>query len=631
MSNNPIDTIIFDIETDGLLDTITKIHCISLYDCNTDTIWQYTDSIEPDYTNYYPLQYGLAVLSLAKRIVGHNILRYDIPAIQKLYPNFKVQGQIFDTLLMSKLTYPDIGLMDDRNIRTGKYPKELRGKYKLEAWGYRLGELKGEYCKQEDAWNCYSEDMQKYCNQDVMVTKKLYDKLLQHNIPEETINLEHRFAEIIFNQEQHGIQFNKQKAIDLDAQLRQDRYDIEQQLKVAFPPETIETTFIPKANNKTKGYIKGQPFIKKELVEFNPSSRQMIVDRLIKKYNWKPTRYTEPTDNYPEGQPVMNEEVLDAIDYPEVELLKKYFVINKIIGFISEGSAAWLKLEQDNVIHGSVDTCGTVTGRCSHNHPNLAQVPSADAQYGKECRELFEARTGYKLIGCDASSLELCCLAHYMAKWDKGKYAQIILEGDKKKGTDIHTLNQKAAGLPTRDNAKTFIYGFIYGAGDEKVGKIIGKGKTEGKSIKSKFLTKIPALKKLINSVKETVRERGYLKGIDKRKLKVRDDYKALNVLLQSAGAIAMKKALCIFVDGLVEAGYKVWNWQDNVCKGQQDYDIAFVLNIHDEYQAEVKPELVDKYMQLAPKAITKAGEYFGFRCKLDGESKEGNNWYDTH
>jgi len=337
----------------------------------------------------------------------------------------------------------------------------------------------------------------------------------------------------------------------------------------------------------------------------------MLAERLIKKYGWKPTKES------PTGLPVIDEEVIESLTYPEAPLLQRYFLVTKTLGQLADGRNAWLKLEKNGVIYGGVDTIGAVTGRCTHNSPNLAQVPSGHSAFGKECRELFKARDGYLIVGCDASGLELRCLAHYMNDPD---YTHEILNGD------IHTKNQLMAGLPTRDNAKTFIYGFIYGAGDAKVGSITGKGAKEGKKIKAKFLQSLPKLHKLMTGVKDKIKTKGYLLGLDKRKLKVREQYKGLNVLLQSAGAIAMKKALCILYDDCVAKGWINDRWyldRDNL--------IFFILNIHDEYQAEVTPEIKDEYKKMAVEAIKKAGEYFGFRCPLDGEAKEGKNWYETH
>lgn len=611
------------METDGLLDQTTKIHSLVIYDTEKDELYSCKQIKNAMYETYhtlgstevgkteeqehvfYSIEYGLNLLQEAEEIAGHNIIKFDIPVIQKLYPSFKPKGKLFDTLLMSKLVYPDVGELDDRNIRRGLFPSKMRGRYSLKAWGYRLKELKGDYNEQEDCWAEWSLDMQRYCEQDVMVTTKLFNLLKSKNIAEESIKLEHQFAQIIFQQEQRGVYFDKSKAVELAASLIQERTRLEDELRRAFPNEVRLERFTPKVNNKARGYTKGVECCKEIVIEFNPSSRQMIADRLMKKYNWKPTELS------PTGQPVINEEVLEGLDFEEAPLLKEYFLVTKTLGMLADGKNAWLKLiESDGAIHGRVDTIGAVTGRCTHNAPNLAQVPSARGFKGKECRSLFRARDGYKLVGTDASGLELRCLAHYMNDED---YTNEILNGD------IHSKNQAAAGLPTRDNAKTFIYGFLYGAGDAKVGAIIGKGAKQGKEIKEKFLTSLPSLGRLSRAVKEKIRTRGYLKGIDGRTLKVREQYKGLNVLLQSCGAIVMKKALCILADDIEAKGWKI------------NEDIAFVLNVHDEYQAEVKEELVDEYKVMAVEAIRKAGEYFGFRCPLDGESKVGENWYDTH
>ena len=548
------------------------------------------------------------MLQDAEEIAGHNIIKFDLPVIQKLYPTFWTLAQPFDTLLMSKLVYPDVGEIDDRNIRKGTFPKNLRGKYSLKAWGYRLKEYKGDYCEQEDCWAEWSADMQRYCEQDVMVTKKLFELLKSKNISEEARKLEHQFASIIFGQEQRGVYFDKNRAIELAAKLTAEKTRLENELRAAFPDTYKEETFIPKVNNKTKGYVKGEPFTKKVLVEFNPSSRQMIAERLIEKYGWKPKELS------PTGLPVINEEVIEGLDYPEAPLIKEYFLVTKTLGQLADGKNAWLKLvSPDGAIHGRVDTIGAVTGRCTHNSPNLAQVPAVGGFMGKECRELFRAREGYKLVGCDASGLELRCLAHYM---NDEEYTHELLNGD------IHTRNQRAAGLATRQEAKRFIYAFNYGGGDALIGEIVGGTKEDGKRIKRKFLETLPKLATLIKRVQGRIKDRGYLLGLDKRILKVREQYKGLNVLLQSCGAIVMKKALCILFLDCLSKGWELYG--DNP-------DVAFVLNVHDEYQAEVRPELVEEYKVMAVEAIRKAGEYFGFRCPLDGEAKVGDSWYDTH
>jgi DNA polymerase I-like protein with 3'-5' exonuclease and polymerase domains len=298
--------------------------------------------------------------------------------------------------------------------------------------------------------------------------------------------------------------------------------------------------------------------------------------------------------------------------YPEAKPLCEYLMIQKRLGQLAEGKEAWVKLEKNGRIHGRVNTNGAVTGRCTHSNPNMAQVPAVRAPYGKECRELFKVAPGYKMVGADASGLELRCLAHFMGKWDNGAYAKELLEGD------IHTANQKAAGLETRDQAKTFIYAFLYGAGDGKIGTIVGKGQEEGARLRANFLKKTPALKYLKEAV-EVASKRGYLLGLDGRKLWIRSEHAALNTLLQSAGALVMKQA-CVFLDTTISlAG---WEWGK---------DYSFVLNVHDEWQIEVREPLAKWIGETAVEAIREAGKHFNFRCPLDGEYKIGNNWCETH
>ena len=220
-------------------------------------------------------------------------------------------------------------------------------------------------------------------------------------------------------------------------------------------------------------------------------------------------------------------------------MLSEYLLLNKRIGQLATGKQAWLKMEKKGRLHGRVNHMGAVTSRCTHANPNMAQVPSVGAAFGVECRSLFHSPQGYSLLGADASGLELRCLAHYMAAYDGGSYASVVLEGD------VHTTNQEAAGLPTRNNAKTFIYGFLYGAGDEKIGKIIGKGSTEGRRIKNKFLKKLPALKNLKDAVSLAAKERGWIKGLDGRIIPIRHSHAALNTLLQLLAQSSVRLGTC--------------------------------------------------------------------------------------
>jgi DNA polymerase I-like protein with 3'-5' exonuclease and polymerase domains len=387
---------------------------------------------------------------------GHNILKFDLAALKLVYPDFDIPiERVRDTLLYSRLLWPELGDRDMGLIRAKRMPGKLRGSHGLEAWGYRLKLNKGDYAKEMkakglDPWANWNQPMQSYCEQDVEVTQALWELIKTKELPQRAVELEHKFAFIIAKQERHGYSFDKDAAIELYAELAAKRQELDEEIKAFFPPWYVSAgVTTPKRDNKRFGYIEGAKFTKIKLQEFNPSSRQQIADRLIKLYGWEPTEYTES------GQPKVDETTLKDLPYPPAKLLSERFVIEKRIGQLAEGQAAWLKLERNGRIHGSVNTIGAVTGRCTHSSPNVAQVPGCRAPYGERCRRLFRATPGFKQVGADASGLELRCLAHYMARYDGGAYAEILLTGD------IHLANQKAAGLPTRDDAKTFIYAFL--------------------------------------------------------------------------------------------------------------------------------------------------------------------------
>ena len=255
-----------------------------------------------------------------------------------------------------------------------------------------------------------------------------------------------------------------------------------------------------------------------------------------------------------------------------------------------------------------------MTGRCTHAWPNIAQVPSAHTAYGPECRALFTVRPGFRAVGADLSGIELRCLAHYMATWDNGKYVETILHGD------VHTENQRAAGLPTRDAAKTFIYALLYGAGDERLGQVIGADKADGARLRQAFLAKTPALRQLKAAIALEAR-RGFLTGLDGRHLPVRSPHAALNTKLQSAGALISKRWL---VECMLEAERRGL---------RHGWDGEFVLlgYIHDELQWAARTELAEGFGQTVIDCAARAGERFQFRCPIAAEFKVGANWHETH
>jgi DNA polymerase I len=575
----------FDIETDGLLDDITKVHCVVLKDIDTTEIFKYG-----------PLEVLTALdkITQASLLIGHNIIGYDIPALVKLY-NCTIEAELFDTLVATRLLYVDIKDKDFRNINSG-FPTKLIGRHSLKAWGHRLGEYKEEI---ETDWQEYTQEMLDYCVQDVEVTHALYNKIKKENSSEEALALEHKIQKICVQMTTNGIGFDVTRAQKLYATLCQRRTELEFKLQEIFPPWQESSLFIPKVNNKSRGYVKGIPVEKIKEIVFNPGSRDHIVDRLKTLRSWKPKSFTN------DGKPKMDEEILSQLKFPEARLLSEYFLIQKRIGMLAEGNQAWLKQEVNGRIYGSINPNGAVTGRATHSHPNLAQVPAVHTLYGKDCRSLFCAPKGKILIGIDMSGLELRMLAHYMARYDSGAYADIVVNGD------IHTHNQEAAGIETRDLAKRFIYAFLYGAGTAKLGQVVGGNATDGKELKVKFLEKLPALNELIQQVQDKA-ERGYLVGLDKRKIPVRSSHAALNSLLQGAGAIACKEWI-IQLSPIFDGETKLVAW------------------VHDEIIIETTEEKSQDVASEAIKAIERTSGSLQLRVKLTGEAQTGADWSVIH
>lgn len=591
--------LIFDLETDGFLENVTQIHCMVLKDTDTKEVFKYVFSAP------YERDEGLDHLeSYQGLIVGHNACKFDLPVIQKLYPSFRYkQENVVDTLVLSRLIYSDLRERDGANIEKGLLPTKLWASHSLKAWGYRLGLLKGEYGETEGAWETFTPEMLAYCQNDVEVTHKLYDLMMQANYSQQAIELEHKTAFICARMERSGWPFDKKKASALYAELVVKREAIRKLMDETFEP-LVEERWSEKTGKR----------LKDKVTPFNPGSRQQIADRLTKKYGWKPTEFT------PSGQPKIDEDVLKKLDYPEAKTLAEYFLVDKRIAQLSEGDQGWLKLERDGIIHGSINTNGAVTGRATHQSPNLAQVPAVRSPYGKQCRELFTVRSGFKQVGCDLSGLELRCLAHFMHKWDGGEYGNTVMNGKQSEGTDIHTVNQKAAGLPTRDGAKTFIYAYLYGAGDAKIGSIVGGSAKEGKKLKEQFLKATPALKNLREAVGKASK-RGYLIGLDGRRLHVRSEHAALNTLLQSAGALISKQWL-IEVDKEANKRGMKYGW---------DGDWTMLGWIHDEVQLAVREDLAEEFGQAVVDCAAKAGEYFKFNLPVGAEYQVGTNWAECH
>jgi DNA polymerase I-like protein with 3'-5' exonuclease and polymerase domains len=453
--------------------------------------------------------------------------------------------------------------------------------------------------------------MLEYCIQDVRVNALVYQRLLSElrGFESESIDLEHQVQSIVTQQIKQGWLLDQEKAYHLLATLKEKKNDLEDEVHQVFKPlPTFVKEITPKFKKDGTQSVVGlkflgdnweeavAPFSRIDFPVFNLGSRQQI-GRHLQYYGWKPKQFTET------GQAIVDEAVLGTVKgIPQAALIAEYLMIQKRVAQVQ----SWLEaVKEDGRVHGYVNPNGAVTGRMTHSSPNMGQVPAVYSPYGKQCRDVWTVPEGYKLVGMDASGLELRMLAHYMN--DEG-YTNEILTGD------IHTANQLASGLETRDQAKTFIYAFLYGAGDSKIGSIVGGSAKDGKRLKEKFLGNTPSLGRLRERV-AVASGRGYVLGLDGRRVYVRSQHAALNTLLQSAGAIVMKKALCL----LDEYATK-WNINYN-----------FIGNIHDEIQTEVREEKAQVFGGLATSCVEAAGIYYKLNCPLAGEFKVGDSWADTH
>ena len=574
--------LVFDIETDDV--KATKVHCIVAQNPESGEIFKFPPN---------KLEEGYQFLTTADRLIGHNIIGFDIPMVHKFSDVDLSDKEVIDTLVLSRLFNPT-----------------RDGGHGLESWGYKLGYPKIEF----DDYQNYSTEMLDYCVRDVQLNTLVLSELRKESkgFSKESIDLEQDVAKIIKGQELNGFKFDMHSAQILLAELRERMQKIEDEVHTTFKPKWVDTKqvtpYIKKDGNLSKRGLTDDeyqrcldtedysPFMRQTLQEFNLGSRKQIGEYLID-FGWKPERFT------PTGQPIVDEKTLSEITHiHEAKLIADFLLLQKRIAQVD----SWVEaVQEDGRVHGFVIPNGTITGRMTHRKPNMAQVPSVSSPYGKECRACWTVDEGNVLLGVDASGLEIRMLAHYM---DDKDFIKEILDGD------IHTANQRAAKLESRNQAKTFIYALMYGAGDEKLGKVVGGNTSDGKRAREHFFDNKPSFKSLRDRVQRAANKK-YLKGLDGRKLYIRNNHAALNTLLQGAGSIVMKKGLSILANRL-ELSMTPFK---------------FVANIHDEWQIEVSECRANKVGTLAVQSIIDAGNHFNLRCPLDGEFKIGRDWSETH
>ena len=624
-------TVIADCETDNLLDKMTVLHMLQIGDADGDDAIVYADLPKAQAEDVArrkllrhpirPLGEGVDRIVAADKVVFHNGIGFDYWAVNHFQPNTIRLPDMLDTLVMARLAEPE------------------QRDHTLKAWGNRLGLLKGEY---RGDFSVIDDELLAYAEQDVMVGRALYHKVRHVLDWGESCALEHSNAYTIRLQEMNGFRLDLKGAEELASTLRGELEEMGKGLHVAFPPIERTETIIPKANNKTRGYVKGVPFTKRKMEAFNPKSRQHCVERLMIA-GWKPTIQND------DGTWKLDETILKSLPFPEAKTLQAYFATNKMLAQLSDGKEGWLRhVQQDGRVHGRVNPNGAVTGRMTHSKPNMANIDKDPRMRG-----LWLPEPGWDLVGCDAEGLEARMLAHYLFRWDKGRYAKVVLEGNSDDRTDVHSANVKAAikaGLlpmacwkdpamfkKARGAMKVALYALMYGAQDPKLGagirallKELGQpsgvpARELGALCRRAVGNSIVGLNELTEAVKERARVQKFVKGLDGRKIFVRSQHSALNTLLQGGGAIVMKKAQSIWVDTFAAEDF----YNTAIVGHEGLYGIC--ANVHDEWQIEASPYYSKRMGELMADSIRLAGEHFGLNCPLAGKATIGRNWAETH
>lgn len=581
--------IVYDVEANGL--DPTKIWCIVAKDLETDEVFIWDEGVqtETDGAVNLPLRDFKAFTETVGVFVAHNQIGYDLPVLDKLLGIQIPLDKVVDTLVVSRL-------LDSQ-----------RPKHSLEWWGDRLGYPKVEH----DEWDAYSPEMLHRCVEDVHLNHRVYTELLKEakakGTPKAVFRSEHRVAEIVDQQRRNGFLFDEQRAQLLLSTLQERKKELDNELLktfIALPSFKRECTPRYKKDGTLssvglKGFcpshISGGTFSVVDWPEPNLNSQQFIV-RHLQNEGWVPTVFTD------KGNPKLTEWVLEAASkqFPKAALVNEWDLVDRRVVMLQ----SWIEAcDDEERIHGNVNTIGAKTHRMSHWGPNIAQVPASDKPYGEECRALFTVPEGYKLLGTDASGIQLRVLAHYVG--DPAYIAEVV-DGD------IHTANQLAGGFATRDISKTFIYAWLLGAGAAKIGEIMGGTTKQGGAARKQFLDNTPALKRAKYKY-EALAERGFIIGLDKRWIPIQDSYFTLSVLLQSGESIIMKKASELWTERALHLDWKLVAW------------------VHDEWQTEVLAEHAEELGQIQVQAIKDAGPLLDFKCPLDGEYKVGDNWKETH
>lgn len=552
--------------------------------------------------------------------IGHNIVKYDVPALNRILGTRIALGDCIDSLILSTL-----------------YSPSLEGGHSLASWGMRLKMPKGDF----DDFSKFSPEMLVYCAQDTAICAETFRRLtaamIRVGISEKSCWIQHRIIHILERQRKNGFHFNEHKAIDLRNTLELRKNELEQSIIKRFPPVLEPIATYAKAlkadGSYSAGYLRhsGQyprvellddgRYTAFDYVSFNLGSPKQRVEKLLE-LGWKPEEFTKPSKSHPNGQPKPTEKgdlspslrkFADEAGIDEVAEIAKW------MAFAARSSMIQTWLNEYNYdtqcIHGNIFVADTL--RFRHQAPNTANIPAVRLDkdehpilgeagyYTFESRDCWEGRPGRTLVGTDAKALEYRMLAHWVGNQE---LIDVVLN------SDVHSFTQEMAGLKTRANAKTLNFAIVYGSGDAKTGKIVGGNAKDGRALKEKLFANIPGLGDAISEAQREYRN-GRIKLIDGSAIICPSEHAAFNYKLQGSGARLMAQG-AIFLEGYIRS------------KGLSSLKVG---DIHDEWQYDVSNEDAEEHARLATQALRDAGEELNLRIMTDGESKIGRTWACTH
>ena len=610
--------LIWDIETNAKnIDRVSHVWCIACKNVETGEEFSF---------NPERIEEGVSRLADAETLIGHNVLLFDIPVLEKLY-NFKPRGRIIDTLMLSRLIFNGLSDKPDRY-----------GRHDLRAWGRRLGCHKGEWSD----FSQFSPGMMEYCVQDVRTTAKLLDHLRAARPSAAAVNLEIEVSDLMRQVSRQGFPVDVPGIERLKARLESRLVKLQQRLDKMFPPEVTETDQpewygfrykgewqpliadiaveeVPNFATKTERevwrkeqgirkceieYLEGPRIVKTK--RFNANSSQQVVASL-EDLGWRPTKFNES------GSVNASELELCNSGIPAARVIAAYRGYTKLLGFANQ----WLEATQEGRIHSQFISLRASTGRSACRDPNLQQIPSTVKKrlsglrsldrYGKKCREVFTASPGHVLVGSDLAGIEIRLLGHYLSPFDGGRFAERVTSG-----VDIHQANADDTGID-RYSAKTLLYSILYGAGPSKIAEQLKVRPDQGQQTIHRFTAGFNGLKQLQASLLRELRKTGRVTLIDGRRIQVSSDHKVLNFIIQGSAAVLMKR------------------WMLDAAEVLKSTSFRILAVVHDECQSQCTEADKDCVMEALPRLATEAGRKLGFKVPIAAEVKCGRSWAETH